>query len=211
MATTRFSLVLAASLGLLILASAGMGALAGARWAARRRPAPEPAAAPSGKDACPGDDRLVASLWARVRYLEERLAAVNAPPLAVVEEAEPSTTGEAAAPLEAAAASPPPAPTPPLVVASKLFENEWSRDAEARLVEAAAREAGDTGQKAEVACTHDECRVELTDAGGVLAGQRAHKILSEVSLYLPHADVVSDETTGKTTIVVARMPTAPPG
>ena len=211
MATRRFTLVPAVPLALLILAFGGLGALAGARWAARHRPAPEPAAARSGEDVCPSDDRLVASLWARVHYLEERLAAANAPPSPVVEEAAPSTNDEAAAPPEPAAAAPPEAPAPPLVVASKLYENEWSHDTEERLVEAAAREAGGSGEKAAIACTHDECRVELTDAGGVLAGQRAHKILSEVSLYLPHVDIMSDEATGKTTIVVARTPTAPPG
>jgi hypothetical protein len=156
---------------------------------------------------------MVASLWARVRDLEERLALANLPAATVAEEAEPPATDEAgapAAPPEEAAPSPPPAAAPPLIVASKLYENEWSHDTEERLVEAAAREAG-SAEKAQVACTHDECRVELTDAEGAPAGQRAHKILADVSMYLPHVDVVSDEKTGKTTIVVARTATAPPG
>jgi hypothetical protein len=158
---------------------------------------------------------MVASLWARVHDLEERLALANLPAPALAE-AEMPQSDEAPAAPEAAAADAgavpsAPAAAPPLIVASKLYENEWSHDTQERLVEAAIREAGDTAEKAQVACTHDECRVELTDAEGAPAGMRAHKILSEVSLYLPHVDIMSDEKTGKTTIVVARMATAPPG
>jgi hypothetical protein len=199
----------AAPLGLLILVSGGLGALVGARWTARHRPAPEPAGARPGEDACPSqmDDRQVASLRARVQFLEERLAAASAAPSALAAESELPPPEEAAAAPAAPAA---PAAQPALVVASKLYQDQWARDAQDRLVEA-ARGAGVQGDSAGVTCTRDECRVEIATGEGEPAAERVHKILSEVSPYLQSSNVMSDEATGKTTIVFARQAAAQGG
>ena len=91
-----------------------------------------------------------------------------------------------------------------------LLQLDLDRTLVQRYIEA-ARGAGATGESAGVTCTRDECRVEITAAEGEPAGERVHKILSEVSLFLQNSDIVSDEATGKTTIVFARRAVAQGG
>lgn len=181
--------------------------MVGARWTARHRPVPAPAA----EDTCRSDDWQVASLRARVQFLEGRLAEVNAAPSSVAAETE-LRPSEEAAPVEAVAAAVPaaPAPQPALAVASTLNEEEWARDAEDRLLEA-ARGAGAKGESANVTCTREECRVEITAGEGEPLGERVHKILSEVPTYLQNVNVESDDVTGKTTMVFPRRAVAQGG
>lgn len=96
------------------------------------------------------------------------------------------------------------------MVASKLHEDTWARDAQERLVEA-ARVAGAEGETAGVTCTRDECRVELPAAEGASDGERVQKIVSDVAPYLQKVNVESDESTGKTTLVFARRAVAQGG
>jgi hypothetical protein len=204
------TLFVAAPLGLLILASGGLGAWVGMRWSARHGPASEPAGAPSETDVCQSDDREVVWLRARVQVLEEHLAAATAAPSAADGEGQPPPGAPVAEPAPAdsppvpePAAPPAPPEEPALVVAAKLYEGTWARDAQERLVEA-TRVAGPEGETADVTCTHDECRVELPAAEGASGGERAEKIVSDVAPYLQKVNVESDESTGKTTLVFAR-------
>jgi hypothetical protein len=204
MARTLFVI---APLGLLILASGGLGAWGGVRWTARHRPASAAAGVPPESEVCPRDDREVVSLRARVQFLEERLAAASAVPSVADVQAAPQPNAPVAEPAPAdspPAAPPAPPEEPALVVASNLYEDTWARDAQERLVEA-ARVAGPESETAGVTCTRDDCRVELPAAEDASGGERVQKIVSDVAPYLHNVNVDSDESTGKTTLVFTRV------
>jgi hypothetical protein len=191
---------------LLALSSAGAGAMLGARSAKKARPVE--AVADDGEQ-CAGLERAqweVRSLRARVELLEARLAAAGggeeSPAVAEGAPAAPAAEiplpAEAPPPAEAPAETPQPAPT---IVGSELAAETWMENAQTRILEVWQRVRPEGAGEGQVACTHDQCRLELAAGGDVPVEQRVQKVLSEISTFLPYSLV---ETEGETTAIVFR-------